>query len=153
MKKEKAHELVERYFAGQSSLEDERALRAYFATGEVTEELRPYAPLFAYWERERGITAPMRKKGIRRLPRLLLALAAALLLFLIARGIHQQQQPSLNAFPVAERQPVDWSRYEITDKAEAVRVLKVSLNITGKQAERAPNIALRQLRTLEDILD
>ena len=39
--------LLEKYWDGESSLDEERALKAYFATGPVDERLRNVAPLFA----------------------------------------------------------------------------------------------------------
>ena len=125
--------LLERYFAGNSTLAEERDLQTYFRdTADVPPELVSYAPLFAYWDRERQVSAPLRKVTRRRnWRRTLLAVAAALLLLLAVRGTYLWQQPSLTTFPVAERQPVDWSRHEITDRAEAARTLRAALSLTG----------------------
>ena len=152
MNTQQATALVERYFAGQTTLAEERTLAAYFAGGEVAEELRQYTPLFAYWQQQRTIIAPAKAPTRRRLPRALLAVAAALLLLLVANVVHRQQQPALTNFPVAERQPVDWSRYEVTDKDEALRILKTALQLTGDQARHAPATALQQLRTVDNLL-
>ncbi|WP_420458241.1 hypothetical protein [Neolewinella sp.] len=130
----RATALLERYFAGNSTLAEERDLQTYFRdTADVPPELASYAPLFAYWDRERQVSAPPRKVT-RRLnwQRTLLAVAAALLLLLAVRGTYLWQQPNLTNFPVAERQPVDWSRYEITDRAEAARTLRAALTLTGE---------------------
>lgn len=45
-------ELLERYFEGETSAEDERRLRAFFASGDVPEHLAAYKPLFAYFDEE-----------------------------------------------------------------------------------------------------
>lgn len=45
-------ELLERYFEGETSAEDERRLRAFFASGNVPEHLVAYKPLFAYFDEE-----------------------------------------------------------------------------------------------------
>ena len=129
----RATALLERYFAGETTLAEERDLNHYFQREDIAPELAPYAPLFAYWDRERQVSAPPRK-GTRRLnyQRTLLAVAAALLLLLAVRGTYLWQQPNLTNFPVAERQPVDWSRYEITDRAEAARTLRAALTLTGE---------------------
>ena len=153
MKPETAHQLIERYFAGETSLVEERQLQDYFRGPDVAPTLAAYAPLFRYWEQERRVAAPVRKAKVRRLPRLVLAVAAALLLLLVARVVHQYQRPPLGSFPVAERQPVDWSRYEITDEKEAVRFLHGVLKTTSEKMQQGPSITLRELREVEAILD
>ncbi len=153
MKHETAHQLIERYFAGETTLAEEGALRDYFRSGNTAPELDAYAPLFRYWELEREVTAPVRKARARRLLRVVLAIAAALLLLLVARIVHQSQQPPLSSFPVAERQPVDWSRYEITDEKEAMRFLHGVLKTTSEKMQQGPSITLRELREVEEILD
>ncbi len=44
---EQINALLEKYWDGESSLDEERALKAYFASGQVDERLRNVAPLFA----------------------------------------------------------------------------------------------------------
>lgn len=45
-------ELLERYFEGETSAEEEHRLRAFFASDEVPEYLTAYRPLFAYFDEE-----------------------------------------------------------------------------------------------------
>lgn len=45
-------ELLNRYFEGETSSEEERELRAFFTSGQVPERLAVYTPMFAYWEEE-----------------------------------------------------------------------------------------------------
>ncbi|MCP9236900.1 hypothetical protein [Lewinella sp. JB7] len=151
MNHQRARALIERYFAGETSLAEERELRAYFGSDHVDPELRKYVPLFGYWKRERSITASHPKRSPRRLPQLLLAVAAALLLLVVVRNI--RPAPTVTAFPVAERQPVDWSRYEVTDEREALRILRGVLKTTAEKMQQGPAITLRELREVEDILD
>lgn len=155
MKDNDAKALMDRYFAGETTLKEERALGEYFSAGKVAGDLEGYAPLFIYWRQQRRVVAPAhrRKGSARRLPRLLVAIAAAALLLLIANVVHRDQQPAITNFPVAERQPVDWSRYEITDEQEALRFVKTVLSKTSDQLKWGPEIAIRELRGVEDILD
>jgi hypothetical protein len=46
-------ELLNKYFAGESSDADEQRLREYFASEEVSDELQPYRSIFACLSRER----------------------------------------------------------------------------------------------------
>lgn len=45
-------QLLERYFEGRTSTEEERTLRRFFTSGDVPENLKMYQPLFAYFENE-----------------------------------------------------------------------------------------------------
>lgn len=153
MKNTEATTLVERYFAGETTVAEERALATYFAGNEVAENLQQYAPLFGYWQQQRSIAAPKKKLRPRRLSRTLLAVAAALLLLLVANVVHRSQRPAITAFPVAERQPVDWSQYEITDEREALEFVKTVLSKTSGEMKRGAVITVRELRGVEEILD
>ncbi|THH39371.1 hypothetical protein [Neolewinella litorea] len=154
MKHQRITELLDRYFAGETTLEEERALKKYFRGSHVAEDLKVYAPLFAYWDREASIAAPARVGTLRprRLPRLLLTLAAALLLLLVARGLVLKPSPTPTAFPVAEAAPVDWSRHEITDEKEALLFLRTVLKSTSRQLTQGPAITLRELREADQII-
>ena len=43
----KIDELLDKYFEGETSCEEERELRRFFTEGEVPEHLQTYRPLFA----------------------------------------------------------------------------------------------------------
>lgn len=45
-------ELLDRYFEGETSAEEEGQLRTFFASGKVPERLTVYIPLFAYFDEE-----------------------------------------------------------------------------------------------------
>ena len=45
-------ELIEKYFEGQTSAEDEAALRHFFTSDDIPENLAMYKPLFAYFDDE-----------------------------------------------------------------------------------------------------
>lgn len=48
----KIEELLEKYFDGQTTCEEERALRRFFASDQVPEHLEVYRPLFACIDQE-----------------------------------------------------------------------------------------------------
>ena len=48
----KINELLNKYFDGETSCEEERELRRFFAEEEVPEELQVYRPLFACLDQE-----------------------------------------------------------------------------------------------------
>lgn len=50
-------ELLDRYWAGESSLEEERALKAYFQSGNVAPKHQVFAPLFQAIGEEQQVTS------------------------------------------------------------------------------------------------
>lgn len=46
------NEILNRYFEGETSVEEERQLRAFFTSGDVPQEYVAYRPLFAYFDAE-----------------------------------------------------------------------------------------------------
>lgn len=96
----KIEELIERYFEGETSAEEEKSLRSFFAAGQVPAHLSAYIPLFAYFDEEirskekseaeknESTTGPallFRKgKSVRRMVLYVLSGVAASVLFLLA---------------------------------------------------------------------
>ena len=66
-------ELLNRYFEGETSSEEERELRAFFTSGNVPDRLAVYTPMFTYLEEESRkerqpdeALIPMRKRWRKR---------------------------------------------------------------------------------------
>ncbi|MBK8428400.1 MAG: hypothetical protein IPL27_21650 [Lewinellaceae bacterium] len=47
--------LLEKYWEGDTTLEEERLLKTYFASSEVADSLRQYAPLFQVFREEQSV--------------------------------------------------------------------------------------------------
>jgi hypothetical protein len=62
MDAEKIKSLLEKYFEGETALEEEKALAAYFNSDRVGEELKKYQPLFAFFAQEKQIVLPSKKQ-------------------------------------------------------------------------------------------
>lgn len=93
-------ELIERYFEGETSAEEEKQLRSFFAAGHVPEHLSAYIPLFAYFDEEirnkeeaeaeknekipDSIPLVGKEKNVRRTLLYVVSGVAASLLFLLA---------------------------------------------------------------------
>lgn len=75
--------LLTRYFEGETSAEDERRLRAFFASNNVPPELQAYKPLFAYFDQEIAKETKKPRVGHRKIYYFLSAVAASALLFLL----------------------------------------------------------------------
>lgn len=166
-------ELTRRYYAGETSLEEEKALRKYWAANTPD---APEAQMATYFESEAQeptdvdwsalsaklveedasfrlpqVGTPHKPRNVIRFKsRRLLGYAAALAVLLAAvfllpdRGA-DDPLASTAGFPITEA--VDWSRYEITDPAEAKLVLRQSL----KQVAQPWNEATRASLNLQNI--
>ena len=83
MNKSEVKMLLEKYFEGETSLQEERHLRDYFSSQTVDKEFSEYAPLFQYFKAKR-----VEKVGFRRfydrniMLRTLIGAAACVLLVL-----------------------------------------------------------------------
>lgn len=55
MEEIKIRQLLDKYWEGETSLEEERELSSYFGSSQVTDEFAPFIPLFAFFEEGRHI--------------------------------------------------------------------------------------------------
>lgn len=81
-------ELLNKYFEGETSCEEERKLRRFFTQGRVPEHLQAYRPMFTFFEEEskRPKThAPLR----RRLLYAFSGIAAGVLIALAIDGLNR----------------------------------------------------------------
>ena len=67
MNEQKIHELLQRYFEGASSLDEECELHRYFAGKNISDTLKAYRPLFTFFAEERAIEPPKPKAVTRNL--------------------------------------------------------------------------------------
>ena len=63
MNEQKIHELLRRYFDGATSLDEERELQQYFAGDDISDSLKAYLPMFAFFAEERTVEPPVRKSA------------------------------------------------------------------------------------------
>lgn len=132
----KIDELLNKYFEGETSCEEERRLRRFFTEEEVPEHLQTYRPLFAYLEKEVGKKTPtLHRKSIdrHRLFRLWSGIAAGLLLLF---GLSEL------LFPVSAESGenyviIDGTRYtdENLAKAKALEALQMA-SLTQEELNR-----------------
>lgn len=125
--------LLERYFEGETSLEEERLLRTYFTEEKVDDRLMSYKSIFRYFDQEskKVSTEPFDEEllegGTTSRPILLKAfvwysrVAAAIV---IAIGLWWL----IPTTPVEQAQTaIDWSRYEVDTPEEAFQISKSAL--------------------------
>ncbi len=101
-------DLLNKYFEGETSAEEERRLRAFFASANVPPRLAIYKPMFAYFDEEiskkhkKERKSEGREKGkryvLRRSLYLVSGIAAAILLFIGIRQIYYVPDPCLCSY-------------------------------------------------------
>lgn len=105
--------LLDRYWDGETTLEEERTLKAYFASGEVDERFSAVAPLFQVLRQEKSVqsarTAEIQPQApvlrVRRFPVAYFWAAAASLALLLTAGWWWLRQPVETMQPVVKIQP------------------------------------------------
>jgi len=130
MNKQKIHELLQRYFDGTSSLDEERELHRYFAGENISDTLKAYRPLFAFFAEERAIE-PSKPKAITRNLRIGLSIItgiAASIAILFLAGLPQMQSDTFVYY-------VDGQR--IYDEAAAMEVADGKLQLLAASMQKA----------------
>lgn len=136
-------DLIEKYFKGETSLEEETELISYFNSGQTKPNHQAYQPLFQYFKKQQEVEVSngfdkklfekIENQGakviqMRSFTRRLMRVAAVAVVFLAAYLFFNK--PAEPAPPV-----VDWSAYEIHDEqlayeetVKALRLLSSKIN-------------------------
>ncbi len=146
--------VIKRYFAGETTLEEEKALRDAFRKGKAPEELREFAPWFQLLDQEseaksaRPFDLPTPNKPVvftlTTLRKVLVRVAAVAL---VAFGVWNLTPSAKPAGALA----VDWSKYEVTDEQEALKITRAALKRVSKTLELGAKTAVGQVEKLEEI--
>lgn len=111
MKYEEIQALLDRYWEGETSLEEERRIKAYFNSGSVDERMRAFAPLFSALKEEQSLQLASKAKMVPMRPQMYQwAIAASIALLMVAGWwLFKEQQPATTQFaetPVVQPQTV-----------------------------------------------
>ncbi len=91
---DKTHLLMDRYFEGETTLEEEASLRRLFnSAAEIPEDLKKYQPLFTYFEQSQHTVFPTTKKPFSKQFLPWIAVAASVLIIFAIPFKSQQQTP------------------------------------------------------------
>lgn len=159
------NQLLEKYFEGETSLQEETQLREYFNRAEVHESLRSYQPLFRFFQMERNqkLDAIFEEQLLHKLqeteqPRLKVrqlnvwvARVAAIALLAISAWWGYQQMNPAKAAPVA--QAIDWSKYEPETPEEAYKVLKASLKKASTELNQGAATAAQEMSKMRKMTE
>ena len=153
--------LLDKYFAGETSLAEEQQLRAYFQQEHIAEEFRMYQPLFGYFQQEvkqetsaafndRWAEAPPQRTAKLHSLRVVYRWAAAAALVL-ALGVtwyfnSQVEQPGPTA-------TIDWSQYEPKTEEEAIKLTRGAFLRTSAAMYQGLSTAATEMENVKKIMD
>lgn len=144
--------LLERYFQGDTTLEEERILNDYFQQAEVHSSLREYSPLFCFFKEERSRVLPQtfafHHKPVFRLRFMRYAAQAAAVLLLMF-GLYKLYMPA-PAAPAATSAAIDWSKYEPETPEEAFRVTRSAVLRLSAELNKGAAAAAKEVDKLSD---
>ncbi|HBG80839.1 MAG: hypothetical protein VB075_03310 [Petrimonas sp.] len=85
------YDLLNKYFEGKTTREEEKALQCYFNQGNIAEDLQEIAPIFTFLADESAALAtPPRSKRLRVIMPITAALAASLFIGIVLLHRHTQ---------------------------------------------------------------
>ncbi|HFA48611.1 MAG TPA: hypothetical protein ENJ95_06270 [Bacteroidetes bacterium] len=150
--------LIEKYFDGKTSLQEEAELRAYFNSDQVEESLQQYQPLFQYFKNEKevqlseGFEAQLFEKmegGAKVVkmktwrPNLLrIAAVGAVLLAAFLYFYENKNTPPQHA-------QIDWSKYEVTNETMALKETEKAFEILASSLNKGKNKTAKELAKTE----
>ena len=152
-------QLLDKYFAGQTSLKEEALLQQYFNQEEVAESLQQYQALFQFFKLEKTIqlekektmaiaskdpVRSIKKSKIRYLYHPIARIAAALLLVVIAYW-------TLSPKVAVQQQTINWEQYEITDEQEAMEKTLAALELLSKKFSHSSKKASKGVKKIKAI--
>ena len=128
MKYEEISELLDRYWEGETTLEEERTLKAYFNGGNLDARLQAIAPMFQAIREEQALEMTRKAKVSPMRPQMYLWAAAASIALLFVAGwwmFREEQKAPLMANQIPVVQPKVIEKQAIEPKEAAVAVVEV----------------------------
>ncbi len=152
------HQLLDKYWDGLTSLEEEAQLRQYFRSGQVADDLKVFQPVFQYFSAERQqslstdfdakllarLASTQQPPAVRRRLLPLLARAAAIAL-IICTAVWWLSQQSLQP----QQQAVNWELYEEEDPQKALQEVQKALRLISKKMNSSTDEAVFGLGKLQ----
>lgn len=148
--------IIEKYFEGKTTLEEEQLLKNYFQNEDISEEHLPYLSYFQFLENEQNIKlsddfetqlfkkieANESRGKIRNLRFKIVRIAAAFLLLMAAWFAFEE---------ITRPKEIDWAKYEIKDPQKAFETTKAALTFASKKLNSGTNKAAKQTKNLSRI--
>ena len=155
------NQLIEKYFEGNTSLEEEQTLKSYFNGTDVDERLAEYQPIFQYFTSQQQVTLDDqfdeklmamidentgRRSILRPLNNWVVRIAAAIVLTLGVWWLI----PTEPVTP-AQASTIDWTQYEPETPEEALKILRTALARTSKELNEGASVAAGEVTKISEI--
>ncbi len=145
MKYEEISELLDRYWEGETTLEEERTLKAYFNGGNLDARLLAIAPMFQAIREEQALEMTRKAKVSPMRPQMYLWAAAASIALILVAGwwmFREEQKAPQMAIKTPVEQPQVIQKQAIEPKEAAVAGVEVPATIklvpTKKRSRKTP---------------
>lgn len=164
----KIKELLDKYFEGETSLEEEALLEVYFGQSDIAEDLQKYQPLFQYLGEEKGIELSLgfedrvmaqltneenmevvKPKQITRWNIPWTKMAAAVLLLIGSYTVYWQQQRVEPVAPTIDK----FAAYDAMTEKEAYERTKAALMLISNKMNKGADKAKKSLSTIKEATD
>lgn len=145
--------LLERYWAGEAELKEEKILKAYFTSGQIAEEHQPYRELFVYFKDQAEVEylpskveTSQKRYQVKSLQirKILYSVAAVSVLVFGAIFVFKtfQSEKDQNLYSNVQ---------EIEDPEEAMRVTKEALALVSKKFRKSQETVTKNMGTIEKV--
>jgi len=96
---DRIEKLIEKYFEGETSIAEEKELKAYFSSSDVAQHLEQYKPIFGYFSqaKQEQFTATIPLQSKRKQKRLAWISVAASVVVMLGVGLFAYQNTSETA--------------------------------------------------------
>jgi hypothetical protein len=156
MNNQKIQKLLDRYFEGETSLEEEAVLAEYFRGEQIDPAFKPFQPLFQYFESERqpALAEDFEQRMLAKIqaPKPLrigwvyrIAAAAAIIAGMVF-FFPRQEAP---AGPIA----INWEQYEPETEEEALAQATAALQLLAEKLNGGARTATDELQKIEKTSD
>lgn len=125
---------LKKYFEGESTIAEERALQAYFSSKNVAQHLKQYVPLFEYYEQQKEIQMPMNVTEKSNKQSLIwMSVAAAILIIFSFYTYEFQESGNLNSKVYGS---FDTPEKAFAETQKALHLLSEKVNVGVKSMGR-----------------
>lgn len=161
MNDKQLNQLLDRYFAAETSLEEEAQLRAFFRQDELPAEWQPYQAIFQELEQQSAIQLPASVEkeimariesessaSVRRMhwrPMLRYAAAVALLVTAVSWWWTNTLPPEQTTAGI------DWSQYEPDTPEEAAKIYHEAILKLSTALNKGANSAAKNVKRVETV--
>lgn len=152
MNNQKIQKLLDRYFEGETSLEEEAALKEYFRGEQIDPEFKPFQALFQYFESERQpalskdfeqrVLAKIQSQKRLRIGWVYRIAAAAAIIAGIVFFFPRHEEPT---GPIA----INWEQYEPETEEEAMAQATAALQLLAEKLNGGARTATDELQKIE----